>query len=102
MVTALGSVEDTVVVIALALVIFVLSPWVLATSPWSLAAGGGSWFELMLEVTVVAVCVVPVSWVSQGGLEHTLCVEKEASNVAPAWEVTVGTATTSKPDSRVP
>lgn len=41
-VTALGSVEDTVVVIALALVIFVLSPWVLATSPWSLAAGGGS------------------------------------------------------------
>ena len=25
----------------------------------------------MLEVTVVAVCVVPVSWVSQGGLEQT-------------------------------
>lgn len=60
------------------------------------------WFELMLEVTVVAVCVVPVSWVSQGGLEHTLCAGKEASNVAPAWDVTVGTATTSKPDSRVP
>lgn len=41
-VTARGNVEDTLVVIALALVIFVLSPWVLATSPWSLAAGGGS------------------------------------------------------------
>lgn len=41
-VTARGSVEDTVVVIPLALVMFVLSPWVLTTSPWSLAAGGGS------------------------------------------------------------
>lgn len=26
----------------------------------------------MLQVAVVAVFVVPVSWVSQGGLEHTL------------------------------
>lgn len=41
-VTALVSVEDTVVVTALELVMFTLSPWVLSTSPWSLAAGGGS------------------------------------------------------------
>jgi hypothetical protein len=54
----------------------------------------------MLEVTVVAVCVVPVSWVSQGGLEHTLCVGKGASNAALAWEM-VGTAAASKLDSRV-
>lgn len=40
-VTARGSVEDTVVM-ALALVMFTMSPWVLTTSPWSLAAGGGS------------------------------------------------------------
>lgn len=41
-VTARVSVEDTVVVTALELVMFTLSPWVLSTSPWSLAAGGGS------------------------------------------------------------
>lgn len=41
-VTARVSVEDTVVVMALELVMFTLSPWVLSTSPWSLAAGGGS------------------------------------------------------------
>jgi hypothetical protein len=29
-------------------------------------------------VAVVAVLVVPVSWVSQGGLEHTLCA-------VPVW-----------------
>lgn len=50
---------------------------------------------------MVAVCVVPVSWVSQGGLEHTLCVGKGASNAALAWEVTVVTAAASKLDSRV-
>lgn len=59
------------------------------------------WFELMLEVTVVAVCVVPVSCVSQGGLEHTLCVGKGASNEVPAWEATVGSAAPSKLDSGV-
>jgi hypothetical protein len=32
-VTARGSVEDTVVVMALELVMFTLSPWVLSTSP---------------------------------------------------------------------
>lgn len=100
-VTARVSVEDTVVVMALELVMFTLSPSVLSTSPWSLAAGGGSWLELMLEVTVVAVCVVPVSWVSQGGLEHTLCVGKGVSNEAPAWGATVGGAAPSKLDSRV-
>lgn len=41
-VTARVSVEDTVVVMALELVMFTLSPWVFSTSPWSLAAGGGS------------------------------------------------------------
>lgn len=41
-VTARVSVEDTVVVMALELVMFTLSPSVLSTSPWSLAAGGGS------------------------------------------------------------
>lgn len=41
-VTARVRVEDTVVVTALELVMFTLSPWVLSTSPWSLAAGGGS------------------------------------------------------------
>lgn len=41
-VTARVSVEDTVVVTALELVMFTLSPWVLSASPWSLAAGGGS------------------------------------------------------------
>lgn len=50
---------------------------------------------------MVAVCVVPVSCVSQGGLEHTLCVGKGASNETPAWGVTVGGAATSKVDSRV-
>lgn len=49
----------------------------------------------------MAVWVVPVSWVSHGGLEHTLCVGKGVSNVALAWEVTVVGAATSKPDSRV-
>ena len=29
----------------------------------------------MLQEAVVAVFVVPVSWVSQGGLEHTLCTD---------------------------
>lgn len=32
----------------------------------------------MLEVAVDGVLVVPVSWVSQGGLEQTLCV-------VPGW-----------------
>lgn len=41
-VTARVSVEDTVVVMALELVRFTLSLWVLSTSPWSLVAGGGS------------------------------------------------------------
>ena len=53
----------------------------------------------MFEVTVVAVCVVPVSCVSQGGLEHTLCVGKGASNEAAAWGAMEGGAATSKPDS---
>lgn len=50
---------------------------------------------------MVAVCVVPVSWVSHGGLEHTLCVGNGASNVALACWVTAGGAVTSKLDSRV-
>lgn len=41
-VTARVSGQETVVVMALELVMFTLSPWVLSTSPWSLAAGGGS------------------------------------------------------------
>lgn len=32
----------------------------------------------MLEVAVDGVLVVPVSWVSHGGLEHTLCT-------VPVW-----------------
>lgn len=49
----------------------------------------------------MAVCVVPVSCVSQGGLEQTLCVGKGVSNEAPAWGAMVGGAAPSKPDSRV-
>lgn len=50
---------------------------------------------------MVAVCVVPVSCVSQGGLEHTLCVGKGASNEALVWGAMVGGAAPSSPDSRV-
>lgn len=59
---------------------------------------GGSWFELMFEVTVVAVCVVPVSWVSQGGLEHTLCPGEGAVGAGLA---VAGAAAESKAASRV-
>lgn len=31
------------------------------------------WFEPILQLAVVAVFVVPVSWVSDGGLVHTCC-----------------------------
>lgn len=50
---------------------------------------------------MVAVCVVPVSCVSQGGLEHTLCVGKGVSNEAPGWGATAGGTATSRLDSRV-
>lgn len=35
-------------------------------------------YSSVIPVAVVAVLVVPVSWVSQGGLEHTLCT-------VPVW-----------------
>lgn len=54
-------------------------------SPCPLAAGGWSGFP-MLQVTVVAVWVVPVSCVSQGGFEQTCCVGAAGGGLFPILE----------------
>lgn len=50
---------------------------------------------------MVAVCVVPVSWVSHGGLEQTRCVGKEASSAVAAGGAREAEAAASAPGSRV-